>query len=146
MKNVFQCKYNSAQHIRAVMWKSRGCEGGATVLLLPEVKEIKAGVWAMFECARACLTALKLDIKHGSLSPRIHKASCGVAFHQPLLCGFRGQTATLWEMEITNKKTKRNQLLALATDFQWTKQLSKESAEWTVCVVKALSASGNDHL
>lgn len=44
------------------------------------------------------------------------------------------------------KKTKRNQLLALATDFQWTKQLSKESAEWTVCVVKALSASGNDHL
>lgn len=79
--------------------------GGATVLLLPEVKEIKAGVWAMFECAQACLTALKLDIKHGSLSPRIHKASCGVAFHQPLLCGFRGQTAMLWEMEITNKKT-----------------------------------------
>lgn len=44
MKNVFQCKYNSAQNIRAVMWKSRACEGGATVLLLPEVKEIKAGV------------------------------------------------------------------------------------------------------
>lgn len=60
VKNVFRCWYR-AQGLKAVMWKSWGCEGGATLpLALAGDKSC--------ECARGWLLFDRLDVKHTSVS------------------------------------------------------------------------------
>lgn len=58
VKNVCRGWYGT-QGLRAVMWKSRGCEGGATVLL-PSVGDKS--------CARGRLLVVRLDVKHAQVS------------------------------------------------------------------------------
>lgn len=93
VKNVLKCRYNNTQNIRAVMWKSRGCEGRA------EPKPHcccwerdyswceSARVW------RHCLTALRMDMKHSSLSSNPQKASGGVTFQYWRMEGGEGALA-----------------------------------------------------
>lgn len=110
VKNVCRGWYGT-QGLRAVMWKSRGCEGGAT-LLLPSVGDKS--------CARGWLLVDRLDVKHAQVS----QASQG---HR--LGGFPAQL--LLETEVTpTASTQHTSLLDIQVSLsskvmtRWKKALS----------------------
>lgn len=53
VKNVVKCRDDGAQHIRAVMWKSRGCEGGSG----PQYSRHRCPQWGRWELVCVCLGA-----------------------------------------------------------------------------------------